>query len=188
MNVNVQENGLLLLLPDPVTCFSNASYAQTQTFHLAHGSSAVLLDWLTSGRMYNDEQWKFLRYSSINEVWVDGKRVARDAVLLESEHGDSGHHRTLQDRQGVYSCYATAVLSGPKVQRGVASLSEEFQSNTLFRLHSPDDLVWSVARIPSGCITRVAGRTTEIVKDWLKERMSFLEEVVGEDVYSKAFV
>jgi urease accessory protein len=138
--------------------------------------------------MYNDEQWKFSRYHSINEVWVEGKRVARDAVLLESPGKLSAQERTLQDRQGVYSCYATAILCGPQVQQGVASLSAAFQSNSIFRTNEPEDLVWSTAQIPSGCVLRVAGKTTEVVKEWLRERLRFLENVIGLDAYSKAFV
>lgn len=185
LNVNVDGTGVLLLLPDPVTCFSNASYKQAQTFRLNHGSSAVILDWLTSGRMYNDEQWKFLLYHSLNEVWVENERVARDAVLLDNTVNNG---RTLHARLEPYSCYAMVFLCGPKVQVGAESLLEEYRGVTVFRQESTDDLVWGIAQIRSGHTLRIAGKTTEIVKDWLKKKLKFLEDIVGEDVYGKAFL
>lgn len=43
----------LILLPDPVTCFTNSKYHQTQFFDLRdrYTSSLVLLDWITPGRV-----------------------------------------------------------------------------------------------------------------------------------------
>ncbi|SPO27992.1 uncharacterized protein UTRI_05135 [Ustilago trichophora] len=48
----VRKNATLVLLPDPVTCFANASYDQVQRFDLRSGDSCslVVLDWITSGR------------------------------------------------------------------------------------------------------------------------------------------
>ncbi len=79
-------DAVLLLLPDPVTPFSSSSYSQTQTFYLenSHSSAAVILDWFTSGRMARGEEWAFERYRSVNEIWIHGRRVARDVMLLES--------------------------------------------------------------------------------------------------------
>jgi len=48
----VRRDSTLILLPDPVTCFSQAKYFQTQFFDLRDRktSSLVLLDWITPGR------------------------------------------------------------------------------------------------------------------------------------------
>jgi urease accessory protein len=87
----LQPSSCLLLLPDPVTCFASSSYSQTQTFHLppiisssgGGSASAIILDWFTSGRMARNEEWAFERYRSCNEIWIGGRRVARDVMLLE---------------------------------------------------------------------------------------------------------
>ena len=65
---------------------------------------------------------------------------------------------------------------------------EEFQSTSILRSSNPEDLVWSIAHIPSGCVLRVVGVSTEVVKEWLREKLRFLETIVGVDAYSKAFV
>lgn len=45
-------------------------HAQHQRFLLEQGSSLVLVDWLTSGRMSRGEGWEFNRLESRNEVMV----------------------------------------------------------------------------------------------------------------------
>lgn len=49
----IRKDSTLILLPDPVTCFTNSKYYQTQFFDLRdkETSSLVLLDWITPGRM-----------------------------------------------------------------------------------------------------------------------------------------
>ncbi|GAA5857156.1 hypothetical protein JCM8547_009342 [Rhodosporidiobolus lusitaniae] len=92
--LSVSPSSLLVLLPSPVTCFSRSRYNQRQVVHLADETSSVLLlDWYTSGRMGMDdkekgkgaESWEFERYESVNEVWAGGRRIAKDALVLEDE-------------------------------------------------------------------------------------------------------
>ena len=188
LTASIHDAALLLLLPDPVTCFSSASYNQLQTFRMDLGASAVLLDWMTSGRMSRGEEWLFARYHSVNEVWVGEKRIARDSVLLEEPTTDSrSNSRSLKDRMGLYSCYATLILCGPKVQDIVASLWTLYRSIAVFQQSSPDDLIWSMSTISDGCVVRVAARETESVKFWLRIHLKDLESLVGLDVFSKAF-
>ncbi|KAG1757703.1 UreD urease accessory protein-domain-containing protein [Suillus lakei] len=97
MEVTIAPDSALFLLPDPVTCFRSASYTQVQTFHLAGSASIVLLDWVTSGRRSMGEDWDFQRYYSVNEVFVEGRRVARDVLLLDNSSFDT------QNASGSYS-------------------------------------------------------------------------------------
>ncbi|KAI5123561.1 hypothetical protein M0805_003380 [Coniferiporia weirii] len=188
LDVSVQKDGLLLLLPDPVTCFSGAAYNQVQTFRLEEGASVALLDWVTSGRMSRGEEWQFLRYYSINEVWLERKRIARDALLLEEDDRVGGAQRLLKDRMGPYSCYATLFLCGPKVQELVDCLFASYHEISVYQLASPAELIWSMSKIEGGCVVRIAGKETETVKKWISERLGGLAEHVGIDVLEKALV
>ncbi|KAJ3091457.1 hypothetical protein HK102_000482 [Quaeritorhiza haematococci] len=94
LDVGIGEGALLALLPEPVTCFAQASYGQTQTFRVAATGSLVLLDWFTSGRMSRGESWLFKRYRSENIVIVEGIGVVvKDAWVLEDERGKAGGHK-----------------------------------------------------------------------------------------------
>ncbi|THH06939.1 hypothetical protein EW145_g3733 [Phellinidium pouzarii] len=168
LNVDVQKDGLLLLLPDPVTCFSDAAYNQIQAFHLEEGASAALLDWVTSGRMSRGEEWQFSRYYSVNEVWLGKKRIARDVLLLEEDYGG---RRALKDRIGIYSCYATLILCGPKVRTVVDSLYASYHEISIYQLTTHAELIWSMSGIEGGCVVRIAGKETEGVKKWIRGRI-----------------
>ncbi|KDN36186.1 hypothetical protein RSAG8_11018, partial [Rhizoctonia solani AG-8 WAC10335] len=191
LTATLESSNIFVLLPDPITCFQSASYTQIQTFRLTASSSLVLLDWFTSGRMARGEEWAFERYYSRNEVWIDGKRVARDVMLLTQEQ-DSGvlPKRTLKDRLSPYACYATLFLLGPLVQPIVQSLQTSYGSISQQRRGEPEDLIWSLSPLVEGdgiCV-RVAGKETELVRQWLNVRLVGLESVVGVEAYSKAFV
>ncbi|KAJ1897721.1 hypothetical protein LPJ66_003199 [Kickxella alabastrina] len=118
--IEIDSGALVCLLPDPVTCFRDARYNQRQAVQMQPGSSLVLLDWMTSGRMSRGERWDFQKYFSVNlithhpttsspssfpsdsvgsvgsvgsigPVGSVGSVVLRDALLLQkSNAGDSG--------------------------------------------------------------------------------------------------
>jgi len=207
LDVSVATGGALFLLPDPVTCFRDAAYHQSQTFRLARGASAALLDWYTSGRRARGEKWAFARYYIANEVFVEGVRTARDVVLLDGDGASAGGasgagggarggvpvlpRRALADRMGPYACYATLLLCGPLVQGVVRELEARIEEISVFRVREAPDVLWSLSAVhgdASGRVVRVAGKETEDVKRWLCEALSGLVDVIGDEVYSKIFV
>ncbi|KAG8704808.1 hypothetical protein FRC09_003315 [Ceratobasidium sp. 395] len=194
LTATLSPSSLFLLLPDPVTPFESASYTQIQTFTLTPSSSLILLDWFTSGRMARGEEWAFERYYSRNEVFVDGKRVARDVMLLEQTPDKQDTHglpvRRLKDRLSPYACYATLLLSGPLTQSLITSFQTSYNQISQRQRAEPESLIWSFSALTesNGACVRVAGTETELVKDWLKNKLEGLGQIVGEDVYNKAFV
>jgi len=191
LDVEILPQSALLLLPDPVTCFRSAKYDQIQIFRLASDSSAVLLDWITSGRKSIGEDWDFKRYYSLNEVWIDGQRVARDALLLEEQENfvKTLQPRTLGDKLAPYSCYATVLMYGSLAEATIRQLASQFADITVFKSSTRPPLLWSFSALceGKGCILRVAGKETEDVRFWLRDALRDLESVVAPDIYRKAF-
>ncbi|PPQ62970.1 hypothetical protein CVT24_006076 [Panaeolus cyanescens] len=200
LHFRVHPGSSLLLLPDPVTCFRNASYQQIQKFNVEGDGSLVLLDWITPGRISIGEEWAFSRYYSLNEVWHDGKCIAKDVQLLEgSEESDdpasTTRHRipqrTLQDRLRPYGCYAMIILYGPQVQPILEDLEARYAQETVFKTRTPSELIWSLSPIgalKAGGIVRVAGLEADLVKRWLKGALSGIEaHMVGRDIYRRVF-
>ena len=191
MTVEVGSGSTLFLLPDPVTCFRAARYNQIQTFKIKPDASVVLLDWITSGRKSLGEDWAFSKYFSVNELLVGGRRVARDAMLLEESEDNlkTLKPRSLADRLSPYSCYATAILYGPQTRSTMEHLFSRFGAITVFKHASRPSTLWSLTPIDDGrgCVLRVAGQTTEDVRTWLGEELQRLRELVGEDVYYRTF-
>ncbi|KAJ7487465.1 UreD urease accessory protein-domain-containing protein [Mycena galericulata] len=176
MDFSVSSVGALFLLPDPVTCFRAASYNQVQTFRLARDASLVMLDWVTSGRKSLGEDWAFSRYYSVNEILVDGKRVAKDVMLLENTEPTALPVRTLANKLDPYSCYGTLMLYGPLVQGIISGMAEEYDRISVFKTAEPAGLLW------------VAGTETQTVRSWLGKILERVETVVGTEVYRRAFV
>ncbi|KIY45746.1 UreD-domain-containing protein [Fistulina hepatica ATCC 64428] len=198
LTVRVQTDGVLCLLPDPVTCFQDASYRQTQSFHLSRGASAIVLDWVTSGRKSRGEDWAFERYHSTNEITVDAKRIAMDVMLLE---GGAPHvvpgiaSRTLAERLAPYSCYATLFICGPRFQHLLEALKKRYNTITVWGHSRPESLLWSLSTVSAGDATsqavhvvRIAGIETEIVKHWLKGTLKEIVDIIGEEVYQRVLI
>lgn len=191
MNAVVGPKSALFLLPDPITCFRAARYQQCQTFRLQEESSVVVLDWITSGRKSLGENWSFTKYHSLNEVWVDGERIARDVMLLEDRaeqiHGLSP--RTLADRLSPYSCYATVLMYGPLTNNTRRALRERFDNITVFKHAAPPSMIWSYTPIHGGkgSVVRVAATEMETIRIWFRGALETLQDTVGKDIYHNAF-
>lgn len=134
--------------------------------------------------------WDFTSYYSLNEVWIGKKRIARDSVLLGSNpnHPQSNGQRHLKDRMDLYACYATLLLCGPRVRALVTRLAEIYQNISVYQHSVPVGLIWSMSSIEDGCVIRIAGKGSEDVKCWIRDQLRGLEEIIGQDVYSKAFL
>lgn len=190
MSITVPQNGALFLLPDPVTCFRSANYHQFQTIHLSSSASLVLLDWYTSGRKSIGEEWVFERYYSLNEVFVDGRRVARDATLLEDKPlvPEGLTQRTLAEKMAPYACYATVLLYGSLTALTREQLWAAYQATTVFKKSARPNLLWSFSPLceGKGAVLRVAALESEDVRNWLGVALRGLEGVIGADIYKKA--
>jgi len=199
MTVRVSRGATLYLFPDPVTCFKHASYNQLQTFHLENDASLVILDSFTSGRKSLGEEWEFWRYYSVNDVWANGRRVAKDVMLLEQEKEGEARNsrwkgalpvRTLADRLAPYSCYATVILYGPAIQKTLHDVSQQCETISVFKQASPPPLLWSFSWVGlerEGGVIRVAATDTEGVRNFLKVLLHTIETTVGVDTYCRAF-
>lgn len=74
---------MLVLIPDPVTCFSTARYFQKQVFRVRSDSNLVLVDWITSGRHESGEKWDFTLYKSTNNIFLEGDQpLFLDTVMV----------------------------------------------------------------------------------------------------------
>ena len=189
----VASESVLLLLPEPVTCFSDATYNQIQKFKISEGGSVVILDWITSGRMSRGEEWAFSRYYSVNDIWYNGRRVAKDVTLLDNhDHPENAciPKRPLQNKLQPYSCYAMLFLYGPRVHHIIAELVSQYNKISILKSKVPSQLIWSTSPIDStgqGVVVRVGGDETETVKAWLKQVLSGIEHIIGKDAYGRIF-
>lgn len=191
LHVNVASRGSFFLLPEFVTCFKDAQYNQSQKFQFHEDSTVVVLDWITSGRLSLGEQWSFTRYRSTNEFWMSGKRVAKDVLLLDDSQSNLPPlgPRSLESRLYPYSCFATLFLFGSDVQNIVNSLNNDLANVSQFQSPSPTDLIWSLSSCGGhGTVVRLAATEAQMIRLWLRTALGPLKDVIGIDIFEKAFI
>ncbi|KND04603.1 uncharacterized protein SPPG_00321 [Spizellomyces punctatus DAOM BR117] len=210
LSARISRNALLAVLPEPVTCFADASYNQRQVFRLEQGASLVLLDWFTSGRKSRGEAWQFDRYASVNEIWVEGdaaqssaKLILRDAWLLDDEKDSAcnpktGDQHTYKERVEPYHCFANLILAGHRVSNLVAAAMNAFDkvlitasgSGGCAVSSSIQSLIWSASPLPlavgdiTGIVIRAAAMDTPIMRTFLNEMLVGLDAELGENLFS----
>jgi len=179
LSCKVDPKALLVILPDPITCFENACYNQSQTFCVHTTGNLILLDWLTCGRAATGEIWVFQKYHSTNSIYLydkdmnDKQILFHDNVFLKQEENFSIH-----TRMGQITCIGSVVLFGPKLNElikqikvKVSFLHEQQQrtgERSLFCSVSPF-LNQPYPMTPLGLVIRFASSNTEPVRLFLEQ-------------------
>ncbi|MBI1368608.1 MAG: urease accessory protein UreD [Planctomycetes bacterium] len=172
MHARIGDDGLLVVMPDPIVCFAQAVYEQRQRFDIEAGGSLVLLDWITSGRAARGERWAFDRYDSRNEVTLGGKRIVFDRLRLDQSASpiDAMH------AAGASHCFATLMLIGEKLRDQAKAMCERNASEPLVRGASACAMA---SLFEWGAVMRIAGRTTEEVGHAIRAEVGFLNRLLG---------
>jgi urease accessory protein len=152
IDARVEDDGLLELVPDPVTCFASARYAQVTRVELeGAGASVVIVDALTCGRRAFGERWDFARYESRLRVERDGRTVLVDATLLDAAHG------SVADRMGRWDVVATVVAIGPRAEDAARAMLAAHGKRT-------EGAVVAASALGEGAIARVVAGGAEALR------------------------
>jgi urease accessory protein len=159
LTARVAEDGILVLVPDPVVCFAGARYEQTVRVDLAASATLVSVDAFTAGRSARGERWEFRRYAARSTVTREGAPLFLDSILLDPEHGD------LRARMGRFDAFATVVVAGPKAAPiRAAALAQEPPLMEGSAPRRPSPLAIAASPLgPDGAVMRIAGVSTEAV-------------------------
>lgn len=178
LTARVERDALLVLMPDPVVCFTGSRYRQRLICDLAPGGAAVVLDWMTSGRRASGERWCFEEYASWIEVRQGPHVVAYDSVTLRPSEG------VLAVRMGRFDVLATAIVVGGPMSDLAAALVARYAER---EVASGADLIVAAATLPGGqgCLLRWAGRSVEQVGGVVRDALSFVPTLLGEDPWAR---
>ena len=169
----------IVLFPDPVTCFAGSRYVQEQHIRMEPAANLVLVDWLTAGRVGSGERWQFTEYRSRTFVWRADRLVLHDGLVLAPEDGD------LAGRMGRFNCLALAVVSGPALRATATRLAGSIGSAPAPRRA---ELLLSAAPLgDDGVVLRIAGVSVEQVGAALRQHLSVVTSLLGDDPWSCKF-
>ena len=176
LDANVEDGGMLAIIPDPLVCFAGSHFSQRQALWLDAAANLVMLDWLGSGRQAAGERWAFRQYSNRIDIFRGGDRVLREAVLLDPAHGE------LAGRMGRFNSLALVIVSGPQLAPHAAAIASQVEALPLAKRA---DVIQSVSPLrDSGVVLRVAGETVERVGEALRQHLSFLKQLLGDDPWT----
>ncbi|KAL2252057.1 urease accessory protein D isoform X1 [Sesamum indicum] len=200
MEASIGKGALLVVIPDPVTCFSTAKYSQIQNFKVVPESSLLLVDWITSGRHERGEKWAFSHYKSTNHILLQGN----ETLFLDTTSLEHGRHGGISERLQDYQVIAMIVLLGPKLKLIQSQIQEDVkklmsqqlrlpsvsagcssESGSSYRLPKPSFLASCSTFGPKGAgvVIRVASMTTESVYNFLQDQLASLEALLGAAPY-----
>jgi urease accessory protein len=170
------DDSVLVLLPDPVTPFAGSSYRQEQHIDLSPHANLVAIDWMTAGRVSSGERWQFTSYASRTWLRRDGRVILHDATLLTDADGP------VVQRMGRFNCLAWAVAIGPAVRAAALRLAGSLGEAPVPKRA---DLLLSAAPLEEdGVLLRIAGTSAQQVGGVLKQHLSFLPSLLGDDPWT----
>lgn len=177
VNATVEAGALLAVVPDPVVCFADADFMQTQRYELHETANLVLVDWMTSGRHGSGERWMFSRYESRFDIRRSSQQIFFDGLVLERNIDAVG------DRMGRFDVLLTAIVTGPLVAAAAHTLVERISREPIAR---GLDFVASAAQLrDGGALLRMAGTSVEEVGRTLRSSLSFLSPLLGDDLWNR---
>ncbi len=181
LHLAAADNAIVVIAPDPLVCFTGASFEQHQHFDLADSAGLLLIDCFTSGRWARGERWAFSRYQSVNEVRMNNKPIFRDALLLDPSDGDIAGPM----RMANFDCFATLLIVGKPFESHAGALLSFV--NTQPAPSSGASLIFAASSVAGGVVVRIAGVSAEAVGNWIRRQLNFIGSVIGIDPWLRKF-
>jgi len=180
LDISVGRDAIALVAPDPIVCYAGACFEQRQRFDLADGAGLVMIDWLSSGRWACGERWAFDGYRSDTLVAMNGKPIFRDVTLLNPADGPIAGEM----RMGKFDCFATLLVVGEALQEHATRLLSFVSEQPAPAVGAP--LLFAASPVEGGgVVVRIAGPGAEAVGRWMRQLVSFVIEIVGDDPWAR---
>ena len=83
MNVHVLNNGSFCFLPHPLVPHKASNFSAANNIYLVDNHNLLWSEIITCGRKLSGEEFKFTRFHTITNVYLNNKLVVKENVLLE---------------------------------------------------------------------------------------------------------
>lgn len=124
----IAPNGLLVYIPDALTCYKNSKIHQQQSIYLENKqSSCIIVDMYTSGRLNKDEYWTANEIRNQIEIYREGEIQFLERLVLENDEEDKSMEKMIRS-----PVFGMLILCGPRTQalRSQISACEERETFT----------------------------------------------------------
>ncbi|KAL8621635.1 hypothetical protein ACOMHN_036868 [Nucella lapillus] len=190
MTYHVGDRAFLAVLGDPVVCFADAHFKQTQRVEMSDTGSVVLLDWMTAGRVALAELWQFKSYQSVIEVYL-----GEDLVLRDNQHLVDTPCQTVRQAMKDYQVMGTCVILGTDMQPLVTHLKQLYGRPQTIGQQLSTEVVCSFSPLEvesgktalDGCYLRFLATSTTLAYGVVKEITSVVTDLLGGDPYARKY-
>lgn len=175
MHATVGRKAMLVVAPEPITCFAESQYDQVQRFDIADEGNLVLIDWVTSGRYAVGERFLFTHYQSRQSIYYQDRLVIEDAVRLCPADGrlDS------KFRMGHYNCAALMILMGEQFRELGGRLLEQEREQSLQRGGEVLTVAQPLPHEIPGALVRVLSVETQDAKRHFEGLLQHIDPILG---------
>ena len=178
VNAIIETESLLLMLPEPICCFANSSFEQTQKIEIQAGGSLCLLDWITSGRYSVNERWQFNSFASNVRIFYNNNLFVTDRWLLQD--GEI----SIAEKMNKFNCYANIILIGPRTALIMEQVNILHHHILIRKCDSLQDFIFTVSPVKerfgtSGMIIRAIATETNLIRDFVKEILRPVVDEIG---------
>ena len=177
LRAEVEERGLLAVIPDPTVCFAGARYRQRTEISLAPSAALVFSDVLLAGRSARGERWVFGRYTAELVLRIGDRTLIEERLLLDPAHGP------VRQRFGRFDAFATLLLAGGPVRAAAAALHEEIDSTSVSA--RAEQLVSASPLGEDALLIRMAAVSGEALVHGIRAHLSFLPGLLGDDPWAR---
>ncbi|GFU15559.1 urease accessory protein D [Nephila pilipes] len=182
----IDSEALFCVLPDPLVCFKNASYNQSQTFHLASDANLVFLDWFTSGRYMRGERWAFTKLKSATSIFINDKLEFREAQNIQNSP-----FLTIENAMKEYNIVGICMIMGCHLKFLSSSILLQLQKCREYGEKPNPNLLFSVSPLnlgassrQFGCILRFAAVSVPEAIQKITDLLQPLFQVIGNNPFA----
>jgi len=159
MEVFLEKGASFVYLPHPGVPQENSIFTTRNKIHLSENCELIWGEIITCGRKLNGEIFKFSKYHTVTEVFIDNQLKIKENICLIPGETELG---------------AIGMLEGFTHQASLIFLKNDIASNTLTEkirtyLSTQTDLLFGITQAPvSGLLVRILGNKSEQLMDALK--------------------
>jgi urease accessory protein len=177
LQVILKKQSILEYIPQYIIPFAQSRYFQKTKIRMEENSRAMLLDFLTTGRLARGEHLQFIEYRSYTEVEYCGELILTDRFSvkpLTTDYGSLGFWESFSAAAVLYIIFDNPPLEAPLID-GLRQIIQEMKK-----------VAGGVSLLPSkGVIVRLLGNSTSFIEKTVFQLWSVArKQILGLESYA----
>lgn len=168
VEASVGPGALLVFMPEPISCFQNATHRQRALVRLAPGASVVWVDAWTSGRYATGERFAFGDLDMRTELQQSDETLAVEALDVRPDRLPPGSF-------GPFQAFGALLAAGPRVPGRIGGPDDWLREPS-----TPESVCSTFAHGPVR-VVRAAAKTSDVLMRLLRSFVQPWPEQLGPD-------